>query len=223
MMVGLITLDGNSVETNDDFKYLAKAMSSIAPSGTSMSAYTPTNSVAACPTQYVNWTAAATPLPPTPNKDTCSCMYQSLSCVVSPNESPDNYGTLFGNVCGLAAGVCDGITANGSTGSYGPYGMCNATEKLAYAFDQYYKNQGSHDYACQFDGAAVIVSGQTPSGSCSSLLAQASSSAASGGAATSSKSSAANFVHRPSSEYGLLPAILVVAVGVISGVGMIAL
>ncbi|KAK3077518.1 hypothetical protein LTR53_020678, partial [Teratosphaeriaceae sp. CCFEE 6253] len=65
-------------------------------------------------------------------------MYNTLGCVVAPATSEGDFGTLFGTVCGYGDNICAGIAANASTGTYGAYGMCNATEQLAYAFNQYY-------------------------------------------------------------------------------------
>jgi 1,3-beta-glucanosyltransferase GAS1 len=53
--------------------------------------------------------------------------------------------------------------------------MCNSTEQLSFAMDQYYKSQNSQAGACNYQGAGNIKQGVTPSGTCASLMSQAGS------------------------------------------------
>jgi len=152
-------------------------MASIRPTGVQMAQYSPTNSPASCPSvAAATWAAKATPLPPTPNPDLCACMYNSLSCAVKGTVPPANYGTVFGTVCGLGGGAaCAGIKADPLTGTYGAYSMCNSTEMLSFALDQYYKSQQNRADACNFQGAATIKQSVTPASSCAALMSQAGS------------------------------------------------
>ncbi|KAF7198092.1 1,3-beta-glucanosyltransferase [Pseudocercospora fuligena] len=238
---GLVTVDGNSVTTNDDFDNLKSQLGKISPTGVNSASYSPTNSPASCPSGGSDWNAKATPLPPSPNKQLCSCMYTSLGCVVAGNTDTDNYGDLFGTVCGLGDDVCAGITANASTGSYGAYSMCNSTEQLAFAFNQYYLSQNSAADACDFNGAAVTKSATSASGTCETLMSQAGTAGTgtvtssptansdeqaqvSGGSGGSSASSGAGaFVGAPSATTSMAPVFFMVALGVFSGMGMILL
>lgn len=208
-----------------------------------MSAYTPSNSAASCPSQASDWTAKATPLPPTPNKQLCTCMYQSLGCVVASGTETSDYGTLFGTVCGLGDDTCAGIAANSTTGTYGAYGMCNSTEQLAYAFNNYYAAQSSVASACDFSGAAATQAASTGGSSCSSLMAEAGtagtgtvtsspsgtggtgSGSGSGSSASSASSSkgAAGMNTVPGVESGLLPMGFIVTLAMVSGAGMLLL
>ena len=222
---------------------MASQIAKVTVTGTQMSAYTPSNSAAACPSSASDWNAVATPLPPTPNKELCSCMYQSLGCVVTSGTSTNDYTDLFSTVCGYGK-ACDGIAANGTTGTYGAYGMCNSTEQLAYAFNAYYVAQSSSASACAFSGAAATKAPQTAGGSCSSLLAEAGTAgtgtvtsqptgtgagSGSGSASGTSKSSASgskaagNMNTVPGAETGLLPMAIIVVLAAVSGMGMIAL
>jgi hypothetical protein len=140
-----------------------------------MADYNPTNTAAAsCPAVDATWAAVATPLPPAANTAACSCMMDTLGCTVNTDKvDEEDFGDLFGVVCGYKSGkYCEGITRNATTGTYGAYGMCNATEQLAFAFNQYAlanKNGG-----CDFSGSATTkVAAKTTSGSCATLLAQA--------------------------------------------------
>ena len=150
----------------------------ISPSGVNSNSYTPSHTAAqSCPTVGSAW-EAATALPPTPNSELCSCMYDALACVPSNQVSEADVGTLFGVVCGLGNSVCAGIAANGSTGDYGAYGMCNSTQQLGWALDQYYLQQqasGNGASACDFSGSASTKAVVTPTGTCASLVQQAGS------------------------------------------------
>lgn len=195
-----------------------------------MDSYSPSNSPAACPKEGSDWDAMATPLPPTPNAQLCKCMTDTLGCVVNPSTSENNYGDLFNYVCGHDNKACDGIAHNGSTGSYGAYGMCSPSEQLSFVFNQYYKDQGSSSDACNFKGAAKLQRASSASGTCQSLINQAGTagtgtvtSAPTGGGASASSSGSAGIKNIPSAESGLLPMICVVVVAALSGMGMIAL
>lgn len=234
---GLVSVSGNTVTPNDDFDNLKSQIAKISPTGVNSASYSPTNTAAACPTSS-DWNAKASPLPPSPNKELCNCMYNSLSCSVTSGTSEDDYGDLFGTVCGYGDDVCAGIAANGSTGTYGAYSMCNSTEQLAFVFNQYYLGQNSNSDACDFNGAAEVKSGSDPTGTCKSLMSEAGTagtglvttsptadsdaqSNGSGGAATSS--GAAGHSMARSGEVNALPIILMSALAVMSGMGMILL
>lgn len=149
----------------------------ITPSGVSANAYNPTNTQAmACPSIGASGWEAASALPPTPNPDLCSCMYKALSCVPSDQINNNNIGDFFGVLCGLSDGAqCNGIAANGTTGNYGAYGMCNPTQQLGWALNNYASTQGAsgNTGACSFSGSATTQAFVTPTGTCASLLGQA--------------------------------------------------
>jgi hypothetical protein len=172
---GLVTLDGTSASPLPDFTNLASQMSAVNPTGVVSGSYTPTNSPQACPPIQTNvWEAKASPLPPTPNQELCTCMTTTLSCVVQGTVSNSSYGTLFGTVCGYGGGAaCAGIQANPATGTYGAYSMCSPEEQLSFVFNQYYTSQQSNPSACNFQGAAKTQQSSSPAASCVNLLNQA--------------------------------------------------
>ena len=243
---GLVTVTGNTVTPNQDFQNLKKQLAAVSPSGVMSDSYNPTNTPAACPSSGGVWDAMSTPLPPSPNEQLCSCMYDSLGCVVSSSTSETSYGKLFGTVCGLGNGhACDGITHNGSTGTYGAYGMCNSKQQLAFAFNQYYLSQKKSASACDFSGSA---STQSPAGSnsiCKGLLNQAGtagtgtvtsqpsgtgsigggSGGSSGGSASSSSGAGARRLAAPGgnavAEFGILPVVFITILATLSGMGMV--
>ncbi|GAB7353918.1 hypothetical protein MBLNU459_g4263t1 [Dothideomycetes sp. NU459] len=241
---GLVSVSGNSVSTLADFSYLSSRLATVSPTGVNSASYSPSNSPQACPTEGSSWAAVASPLPPSPNQELCSCMYNSLTCVIKGSVSSDDYGELFGTVCGLSGSPCAGIAHNATTGNYGAYGMCNATEQLAYALNAYYQAQDSSNKAsaCNFGGSASTKAATSAAGVCSSLMAQAgtagtgvvtSSPTATGAGAgssssaksssTSTKTGAASAVAIPSFDFGLLNLGLYVFSAVLSGGAMILL
>lgn len=120
-------------------------------------------------------------------------MMDSLECTVKGKMDGEKVGEVFGTVCGYD--VCDGVSANATTGDYGAYSVCTPKEQLAYAMNVYYKQQkakGNGASACNFDGAATTKTSSSPSGTCSALLKEAGS--AGTGTVTSSPTGNANQV-----------------------------
>ncbi|KAM0694193.1 hypothetical protein Q7P36_006320 [Cladosporium allicinum] len=240
---GLVSVDGDNVSKREDFSYYSSQIATVSPSGVNMNSYSASKTAAACPTESGSWNAKSSPLPPTPNKQLCACMYNSLTCAPNADLDAESVGELFGTVCGLGDGSqCDGIAANASTGDYGAYSMCNATEKLGWIMDAYYQAQDSTNQAsaCDFDGSAATKSGASPSGVCADLMKEAGSdgtgevtaqpsatgagAAANGGkgeSASGSKGAAAIF--RPSYTSGNWQAVSLLALGLLSGFGMVLL
>lgn len=234
-----MSVSGSTATKLPDFTALSKQLASATPTSTSSADYTITNTVAqACPATGTVW-AAASALPPIANPDLCSCMVSSLSCVANSGLSGNQTATLFSTVCGLDSSACNGITANATTGVYGAYSMCSASQQLSFAFNQYYMNQKSASTACDFGGNAKIRSGSTSS-SCKSMLNQAgsvgtgtvtsvptgtgsSSGAGGSSSASSTKKSAAGTVIIPRLNTGLLHLAAYILVAAMSGAGMVLL
>ncbi|EXJ85127.1 hypothetical protein A1O3_05802 [Capronia epimyces CBS 606.96] len=245
---GLVSVSGSSVSTLADFNYLSSQIAKIDPTGVNSNSYSPTNTAAAaCPTVNSDWQASSE-LPPTPNQELCECMFDALTCV--PNRiATDDIGDFFGVVCGLGSGTCDGITANATVGTYGAYGMCNPTQQLGWALNNYYEQQvaaGNGASACDFSGSAKTQSPTKPTGTCASLISQAGSagtgtvtsqpsgtgssgsgsgsgSSSSGSGSSSSSSSAGVPGFSTPGHIGLLQVVLYLSVAFISGAGMILL
>lgn len=242
---GLVSVDGDKVSKREDFSYYSSQIATVDPSGVNSNSYSASKTAEACPTEGANWNAKSSPLPPTPNKQLCACMFNSLTCAPKSDISAEDIGELFGTVCGLGDGSqCDGIAANASTGDYGAYSMCNSTEKLGWVMDAYYQAQDSTNQAsaCDFDGNAATVSAISPSGACSSLMNEAGTAgtgvvsskptatgagaAANGGSgesgsASGSKGAAAHF--GPGYSSGNWQAVSLLVLGLLSGFGMVLL
>jgi hypothetical protein len=106
---GLVSIVNNKVSTLGDYSNLSKAMATVSPTGVQSGSYSPSNTIASCPATGTAWAAVASPLPPSPNKELCQCMFNSLSCSVKSSVDVENYGSMFGYVCGANPGACAGI------------------------------------------------------------------------------------------------------------------
>jgi hypothetical protein len=219
---GLVQISGNRVTKLDDFDYLKSEISKVKPRGVNKNSYNPTAELRTCPATNNNWRASAT-LPPTPNKELCSCMVKSLSCVADTNIDPDEMGELFATVCGYGDS-CQGISADPSTGEYGAYSMCNPTEQLSHAFNQYYLSQNSAADACDFGGAAKTQKPSKPSGTCGDLIEEAGEdgtgtvTSGPGGSGTGSPNAAATM---PAFSFGLVSLGAYVLCAMAAGAGVL--
>jgi uncharacterized membrane protein YuzA (DUF378 family) len=164
-------------------------------------------------------------------------MVSSLSCVANTGLTGNQTADLFDTVCGLDPKACLGISANGTTGVYGAYSVCTASQQLSFAFNQYYLSQSKASTACAFGGNAKVQSASS-SGSCGSLVSAAGaagtgvvtaaptaaggSGTGSSGASTSSTSkAAAGVLTVPSVNTGLIGLGAYVLVAGMAGMGMV--
>lgn len=234
---GLVELTSNdaSVSPYPDFTSLQSELASVTPTTTQRSAYTPSNSAPACPSVGASWQAQASPLPPSPNNELCSCMAASLQCNIKSTDE-ESYADVFNFICGANEDFCAGIARNATTGSYGGYSGCDPKDQLAWVANQYYLGNGRSSSACAFSGVATIQSAATAS-TCSSLLAAVGTAGlstaasptgvgtagATGAASSTSKGSAAGFNGPKAVEHGglIMGIWTVVAAG--SLLGMLAL
>lgn len=239
---GLVTIGSdNKATTLSDYDNLSTAMAKASPSGVNSASYNPSNSPQACPT--VSTWQAATNLPPTPNDAICQCMVQNLTCVAKSGLSADSLTTQFNYICDPAQGNnCGGILGNGTTGVYGAFSGCSDTERLSYAFNQYYLNQTAtntqNTSPCDFSGTAQKVTPKLAS-SCKAVVSQAGSagtgsitSTPTGGSGTGSGSSsgttstskaAAVILGVPAFDFGILKLAAYVTSAMLVGAGMVLL
>lgn len=183
-----------------NYNALKTKLAAVSPSATASSAYTPSNTPAACPSLNSNWQASGNNLPKTPDSSVCDCMFNSLSCQPKSGLSPDDFGDIFGYICGAVPSACQGINGNTSTGVYGAFSGCGDKQKLGYVLDTYYKSQKSASTACDFKGQAVINKSPSSSGTCGAVLSSASAAnsvAATATQATSSSTSSSKNIASP--------------------------
>ncbi|KAI1774470.1 carbohydrate-binding module family 43 protein [Hypoxylon cercidicola] len=200
---GLVKINGNKASTMKNYNVLQSKLADVKPSSTSMAAYNPTNSPAACPAISKDWKASAEVLPPTPDSSLCDCMVSASSCVPSDDLDEKDFGDIFGYICSNDAAACAGIKSDTQAGVYGPYGMCNPKQQLAHVLNAYYTNQNGASNACDFNGAAKVVSSSADS-SCDAALQKASSAVAV--AATATAGSATSSSTGDSTENAAAPA-----------------
>ncbi|KAK3402611.1 Glucanosyltransferase-domain-containing protein [Sordaria brevicollis] len=167
---GLVKVSGNDAKTLKNYDKLKTAVLGAKPETVDMDSYTPDNEPAECPDVTKNWQVTGKALPPTPDESLCECMFNSLTCVPDKNLKAEEYGDIFGTVCGNDKDACAGILGDPSTGVYGAYAMCNAKQQLGYVMDQYYKNQKYASHACSFNGAASPNGSGKADASCSAAL-----------------------------------------------------
>lgn len=198
-----------------------------------MDSYNPSNTAAAsCPKVTAGkWEAESEVLPPSANSQLCSCMYETLGCVVADKTDEEDYGDMFNFICGLKDGeYCAGINKNATEGPYGVYGMCNNKEKLSFAVDVYAKAVSG---GCGFKGKATTkaaVASPTASG-CSNLLKEAgaegtgvvTSGSRASGASGSGSQGAASGLSIPQFSAGFFGLGVYVVGAVASGMAMILL
>ena len=229
--------DDNKATTLSDFSALSTQIAKATPSGVASDSYKPSNKPQACPSIDSTWKASDT-LPPSPNEQLCNCMFSNLTCVAKPDLSSDDVETNFDFICNPKLGnFCAGIDADASKGTYGAYSMCNATQRLSFAFNAYYEDQTAsnpqNNNPCNFKGAGVKQQTKSVSG-CESLTNQAGAAgtgtvtsaptAVSGsGPASSSSSGAATPLGVPTFDFGLLKLATYVSVAAMVGAGMVLL
>ncbi|KAL8854067.1 MAG: hypothetical protein Q9221_001190 [Calogaya cf. arnoldii] len=174
---GLVSVGSDDKATLlPDYTALSSQMAKVTPSGVTMSAYAPTNRPQSCPEQDSAWSASEK-LPPSPNNAVCSCMVQSLNCTANPDISDDDLQTNFDYLCDPNNGnYCSGILANGTTGVYGAYSMCNPEERISWAFNAFFmdqtKNNPKNTDPCNFKGAAKKQTAKA-NGDCRNVVNQA--------------------------------------------------
>lgn len=92
---GMVTVDGNTVTTSDDFNRLATQYTNASGPNTPSQSDAGSTQFPSCPAQNSTFFASTT-LPPTPNGTACSCVVNELSCQFTPQTS--NTSILVGEL-----------------------------------------------------------------------------------------------------------------------------
>ncbi|KAB8230636.1 1,3-beta-glucanosyltransferase gas1 [Aspergillus alliaceus] len=170
---GLVSLDGDKVKTLSDYSYLSEEIQKATATGVNSASYTaPSAATASCPSVGKDWEATSE-LPPSPNPDLCSCMVNTLSCVVKDSVKEKDYADTFNYICSKD-GMCDGIKKDATKGKYGAYSVCTPKQQLSFVMNQWYKSSGSgNSQACDFNGQGRVKDASKDDSKCSDLLKQA--------------------------------------------------
>lgn len=138
-----------------DFDVLKLRLVESKPKGVHKgSAFADTNKERSCPEHTAAWHVSSK-LPPTPNMDMCECLHSTLTCIESPYVNVHEHD-LLAEVCKLTD--CKDIAANGTTGVYGEYSGCSMRQRISYALNKYWLEQGKRAETCEFDGRAALLS-----------------------------------------------------------------
>lgn len=173
---GLVSVSAGNVSTLDDFINLLAQMAqlpspSYAPRASASAEAEEAAATVACPTvEFREWNASPK-LPPTPDADTCACVVNSLECVVEDFVREEDYNELFGMVCGSNPFLCGAINVNTGTGEYGGMSFCSIRDKVSFVLDAFYQDQGKAADACDWYGAARIVTPAPVDDSCKAKIA----------------------------------------------------
>ncbi|KAK5636308.1 hypothetical protein RRF57_012020 [Xylaria bambusicola] len=236
---GLVQIDGDNVTPEPDFTSLMSQLAKVTPTSTASSAYTPSNTAPACPTNDSKWAPKSSPLPAIVNPELCDCAMSAVTCTIDSDDA-ESYGAEFGFICGLEDGkYCTGIAHNATTGDYGAYSGCSPKQQLAWVANQYYQAQDSTNQAsaCDFDGLAKTQAPKTES-TCVTLLKAAGtdgsgnvaqptgkvSSGSGSGSNTSDSAAAPNGLSTPAFfNFGKTLFIAYALTALVSGIGMLVL
>jgi len=174
---GMVTVDGNTVTTSEDFDRLKAQYGNLTLPTTPSQSSAGSTSYPSCPAQSDTF-LASTKLPPTPNAATCACLHSTFACQFTPTTPNVStiVGPLIDTTCqylGQVNGNCNQIAGDGQTGTYGAVSFCDPSTKLSYIMDQYYELTNRNAQSCNFAGNATINS-QAPSSSSAVSAAQSS-------------------------------------------------
>lgn len=186
---GLVSLDGSKVSTMSDYNNYRSQINNISPSLATRSTIgsAEASRTLACPDNSFSTWRAATDLPPTPDEEYCDCLAQSFNCVVADDVDEEDYGDLFGEVCGYID--CSEISADGNEGAYGSFSFCSDKDRLSFVLNQYYHDQNERSDACDFGGSASINSDAVETSRCSASGVSSGSGTRRSGSSTRSGSS----------------------------------
>lgn len=200
LLQGLVVPDANgSMKPMAGYTALSSVMATITPTFPDATAYTPTATTPSCP-QNANWTSS-TALPPKPYPPLCSCMVESLRCVVTANTldtlKAKEMGTWEDNVesiCNEDGIMCGGIMQYTQNGTYGAFryarafslaphvadcraSACNHSATYSWAANQYLIRNGHESCAPSNSTSSVLADLRTerppPTDDCKFLLDQA--------------------------------------------------
>ncbi|KAF4121867.1 X8 domain [Geosmithia morbida] len=167
---GVVEVKNDKVTKMKDFDALKKAHAAADPKGVTEDEYDGAHKRETCPAISKYWKANSV-LPPTPDSELCECAVAASECGVAKGTDEEEFGDVFAYICGNTD-LCHAINANGTTGVYGAYSMCNPSQQLSILLGMYYDSQNGASDACDFDGVATTKTANAAS-TCDKALASA--------------------------------------------------
>ncbi|KAG8982831.1 1,3-beta-glucanosyltransferase gas1 [Tulasnella sp. JGI-2019a] len=159
-----ISSDAQTVTTGSDFALLQAQYGNVTVPTTPAQSAAGSNTQATCPAVSATWLASTT-LPPTPEAGVCSCLQQNVVSCGFSNTASNNTSPILGDIIAYTCsalpalgGDCTPIGSNGTTGTYGPFSVCDPTTQVNFAISQYYQLSNRNAAACSFSGNATVVS-----------------------------------------------------------------
>ncbi|KAG2733456.1 hypothetical protein G9P44_002981 [Scheffersomyces stipitis] len=143
--------DDGSVAKLEDFEFLKQRYNSVIPQGITAAEESAREIPKLnCSGQNDIW-KANTSLPLIPSSGKCDCIYESFKCTANPANLDND---LLKEICSNID--CSEISANGTTGVYGPYSDCSLQQKLSYVLNKQYIEGGNKTELCDYDGKALL-------------------------------------------------------------------
>jgi hypothetical protein len=182
---GLVDIKFGTVVPRPAYSAYSTDLANLRPISSAIEAYSPKNTATAqCHDIMVNnsvtlgkWLnqpqKVAANVPPTPYERLCSCMMESLSCIARPNLLPENQSAMNMTLCNQNSDWCRAVSANGTTGLYGTFSVCNSTEQASWVLDQNYRNHDNDGKACSSAGGIPRQKTHSQTKQCRILLQEA--------------------------------------------------
>jgi hypothetical protein len=163
------------------YSALSLELASIKPTSTLASQYTPSSDPPALCHNFTSWELidrethttgskeVSTILPSKPYRRSCSCMMETLNCLVDKNVDLASTYERRQDLCKEDVQWCQAVE------NAGAWQGCNTTEKISWTLNALYKSRGSNASACSSVGG--VVRRPVPTASlardCQSMLSQA--------------------------------------------------
>ncbi|PVV03299.1 hypothetical protein BB560_002231, partial [Smittium megazygosporum] len=159
---GIVEVSYGNSDLNklDEFLNFKQALTGVSPSGVKMSSYNPSGTPEQCPSTSDTWKVDPSALPPTPSTEVCTCMYDSLSCIIKNDtviSSKGDSDTLLSDSC-TGNVDCSPIMYDTAKGVYGSFVFCDNSYRLSYALNGYYSSNGKSEAACSSSSSGIPAS-----------------------------------------------------------------
>ncbi|RKP26150.1 Glucanosyltransferase-domain-containing protein [Syncephalis pseudoplumigaleata] len=172
---GLVQIvNEKQVAKMQDFHNLKTAYAAVRPVGVKMKSLKESRPASQCPATTAGWHSSHR-LPPTPSKEACRCMVDTLTCQanagqlgVAPEEIDQAAGAALTTLCGQID--CRDIGTEAMSGKYGKYSGCSVVERLSWAYNAAYTSGKQSGATCNYGGTAQLSAPKQKEASCQDVL-----------------------------------------------------